>query len=1087
MPSLNCTECGAGVTGDSPLGLCTKCLLNLGLSDSLESSVTAQTETPGVHSKLPALCGPDSIGAKNGQFANQKSKIPCDGYFGDYQLLEEIARGGMGIVFKARQVSLNRIVAIKMIAGGHLASSSLVERFHTEAESAANLDHPNIVPIYEIGEHEGQHYFSMKLIEGGDLAKQISDYALPKDDLNEGYSHRSTKSETTQRQIKVANLMVTIARAVHHAHQRGILHRDLKPSNILIDTSKQPHITDFGLAKLIERGSNFTQTMTVMGTPSYMSPEQAAGSTKALSTATDIFSLGAMFYELLTTQPPFRGQTPVETMRQVQEEEPARPRLICPRIDRDLETICLKCLEKEPAKRYESAEEFAKDLENWLRKEPVKARCTTRFERVVKWVRRKPAIAILIAALNLVASTGLWGVLWHMNLAMQRAEDLRHESYASDMNLAYQRLKENNRGGALELLDQHRPQTQQDDLRNWEWRYLWQQTRSEALFELCQRQDQVGAVAFSRNGLVIAVSDGNSGVSFWNVATRKEDVRLRINGGFGWGRGIAFSPVGDLFAACTASSDGNPKFSLWDTQTAEEQVRLLDNEFVLSAEFSQNGELLAAFTHEGWVRVWRVKTGARVKDISVSARTLDHGRVTFSPRGDFLAIGEGNGRIRLFDVVRWSQKAEIQAAADGINSLAFSWDGSVLASASSYSERIVKLWDVATGKQRGVLAGHRGYIRSLAFAPDTRFLASASVDQTIRIWDIHSLTEVNVLSGHLLEVWAIAFSPDGKLLASGCKDGSVYIWNSFSKKQISSPIVLPEKISRCSFSPDSRSLATLGRGNGALSIWDISTQIRSTEMGEEKYAELCFRPGGKEIALATIDGRIEIWNIEHKRQIGSFDTQIGGISLLKFLDSGRLLAVVDIRRGIQIWQAGAWKLKSSWEFDEPYSTRLVFLINRIAISPDEQFIARAQDDGTVSIWELWSGRRIAKLSQQRRMPSGIAFTPEGEHLVTASTFGVLQIWKLSLKKEIAVLRGHLMAMESLAISPDGSRLASPSGSELRIWDFITRREVASLPLGGAIHFFTEFAPDGNSLIVLDAAGDAQLFRAPPFQKFLNQP
>ncbi len=297
--------------------------------------------------------------------------------FGEFELLEEIAEGGMGVVYKARELSLNRLVALKMILGGQLATETEVKRFRTEAEAASNLEHPNIVPIFGFGEFEGRHYYTMRLVEGGSLADRLAEF---------------------QRQPRAAaKLLATVARAVHFAHQRGILHRDLKPANILFDAHGRPHVSDFGLAGRVKEDSEQTHTNVIAGSPSYMSPEQASGGRVRLTTATDIYSLGVILYALLTGRVPFEGDTSLETLRKVLDEEPKPPRELNRHLDIDLETICLKCLEKDPGQRYGSAEALADDLERWLRLEPIKARPATVLERALKWTRRRPAVAALIA------------------------------------------------------------------------------------------------------------------------------------------------------------------------------------------------------------------------------------------------------------------------------------------------------------------------------------------------------------------------------------------------------------------------------------------------------------------------------------------------------------------------------------------------------------------------------------------------------------------------------------------------------------------------------------------------------------------
>jgi serine/threonine protein kinase/predicted Zn-dependent protease len=358
-----CAECGATVFADAPQGFCSVCLFRTGLaSDDGEA------------------------------FEPTVARMLKD--FGDYELLEEIGRGGQGVVYRARQKSLNRIVALKVIGLAHWATEAHVKRFRMEAEAAAHLDDPRIVPIYEIGERDGACYFSMKLIEGGQLDEVIGSEPMPG--------------------RKAAELMAKLARTLHHAHQNGVLHRDVKPGNILIDAKGEPHLTDFGLARLVETESTVTRTLEVLGTPSYMAPEQAAGNNTQLTSATDVYGLGAVLYQLLTGHPPFVGGTTYETVRMVLETQPRQPRLWNPKVDRDLETICLKCLEKEPARRYASAEALAEDIERFLRNEPIRSRRSSRLEHVWRWCKRKPLVASLIAALILVVAIALTSALWEL-------------------------------------------------------------------------------------------------------------------------------------------------------------------------------------------------------------------------------------------------------------------------------------------------------------------------------------------------------------------------------------------------------------------------------------------------------------------------------------------------------------------------------------------------------------------------------------------------------------------------------------------------------------------------------------------------
>src|SRR5881275_2754684 len=386
-----CRKCGAKIFSDAPEGLCAKCVLKTALMMPPEAPVAARDDGgPAANVEANAAAAPHSKKAARA--------VELLGELGDYELLEEIGRGGQGVVFRARQKSLNRTVALKVISLGQWASKAHLKRFRLEAEAAAHLEHPGIVPIHEVGERDGQCYFSMKFVEGGQLDEVVR------------------RAPMSIRQA--AELIAKVARIVHYAHEHGILHRDIKPGNILLDAKGEPHLTDFGLARLVESESSVTHTLEVLGTPSYMAPEQAIGNNAAVSSITDVYGLGGVLYQLLTGQPPFAGGATYETIKLLLDAEPKKPRLLNPKIDRDLSTICLKCLEKDPKRRYPSALALAEDLERWLKHEPIQARHTGVFARGGKWVRRNPSTAFAGASLVGLAAAAGW-ILWKSEMIRQ--------------------------------------------------------------------------------------------------------------------------------------------------------------------------------------------------------------------------------------------------------------------------------------------------------------------------------------------------------------------------------------------------------------------------------------------------------------------------------------------------------------------------------------------------------------------------------------------------------------------------------------------------------------------------------------------
>lgn len=401
-----CRKCGAKIFSDAPEGLCPRCVLKSAVGNFADASVAGGVDPGQVDRPAPAT----------------KSERAAEmlGELGDYELLEEVGRGGQGVVFRARQKSLNRTVALKIISLGQWASKAHLKRFRLEAEAAAKLEHPGIVPIHEVGERDGSCYFSMKFVEGGQLDEVVR------------------RAPMSIRQA--SELIAKVARTVHYAHEHGILHRDIKPGNILLDAKGEPHLTDFGLARLVETESSVTQTLDVLGTPSYMAPEQAVGNNAAVSSATDVYGLGAVLYQLLSGHPPFAGGTTYETIKLLVDTEPRPPRLLNAKVDRDLSTICLKCLEKDPKRRYSSALALAEDLEHWLKHEPIQARHTGVFARGSKWVQRNPTSALLAASLIALAAAAGW-IVWKSEFIEQPVTNgvavLPFESLSDDPDNAY--------------------------------------------------------------------------------------------------------------------------------------------------------------------------------------------------------------------------------------------------------------------------------------------------------------------------------------------------------------------------------------------------------------------------------------------------------------------------------------------------------------------------------------------------------------------------------------------------------------------------------------------------------------------------
>lgn len=913
--------------------------------------------------------------------------------FGDYVLLAEIARGGMGVVYKARQARLNRLVALKMIRSAEFANEEQVQRFYTEAQAAAKLDHPSIVPVYEVGSASGEHFFSMALMSGASLNEKL----------------KETGPLQPQQAVQILKL---VTEAVEYAHAKGIIHRDIKPQNILLDETGLPRLTDFGLAKIAAADSNLTMTGQIMGTPSYMAPEQAAG--RRIDVRADVYSLGCVLYACLTGRPPFEAASPAETLRQVLDNEPVSPRTLNPAIPRDLDTMCLKCLEKDPARRYGTAAEFAAELARFLAGQPILARPVGAVERGWRWARRNRGLAIiggLAAAACLVTIITLSAAVVLVNQARSAAVVLAGENYQlaeANGNLA-------DANGKLAETESHlRKEAQRKSAR----------LSLEKAIDRCRDDAASGCLQLARS-LEEAESIGDKPLAQaarWQLGAWRNELITLAAMFPGRARGAWFDPEGKATVVLQ-----NGEIQRWDLKTGQ----LLDShatgiEYVSAAGFRGDGRLVLLGIYNRQAQMWNVAESRAIApplplvNAASLAKFSDDGRRAVCCGGETLVWYDGQTGEVL---------GEPQRLPYPITDVHFSHDSRQLVTVGGggQSQGTLQIWDAETMRTTGQGLVNPKPISKVAWTHDLRHLVFTGDDLAVKRWSPDKPEEVVELTRQTGPVKLLQVSPDGKLLLIGGQR-EAQIWRTEDWRPHSPPFAKDVLSSQGEFCADSTSVL-IGGSERKLRWWDARTGefLASPGHHDRQVFRLFVSPQSEYAIASTLDLQNRVWRLassaerplklRHTGQARSAALTPDGQRVLTASDEGRF----------QWWDARLGQpLEAAPQIGAPARS--------VAISHDGKWGAGGGDDGVVHLWDALSGKRLDVAMRHAIPITRVAIDGPGR-LIASSDAGEIRLWRIPSGEPVGPPIKNERLVRSLEFNREGTRLlVAGDNGEVRIWN-----------------------------------------------------